>query len=168
MYKELLLGFFKFTLAAVTIIYLKFYRIVSGIGIFLYGKAVVKTYHTAALYLIKMSVIICIVYLKRKNRTVLIHYHMCRNVKCGKFSGICHIQAEIKYIRIPSSRCSLSLTYSKVHIFYSFGFITAFIGGGFLNIYIDIFLYTPAAVLIICQIYRYAVVTFGNIPSHSG
>ena len=168
MYKELLLSFFKFTFAAVTIIYLKFYRIISCISIFLYGKAVVKTYRTLALYLIKMSVIICIVYLKRKNRTVLIHYHMCRNVKCGKFSGICHIQAEIKNIGILSPWCSLSLTYSKIHIFHSFGFITAFIGCRFLNIHIDIFLYTPAAVLIICQIHRYTVVTFGNIPSYSG
>ena len=168
MYKELLLSFFKFSLAAVAIIYLKFYRIVSCISIFLYSKAVVKTYRTSTLYLIKMSVIVCIVYLKRKNRTVFIHYHMCRNVKCGKFSGICHIQAEIKHIRISASRCGLSLTYSKIHIFYSFGFITAFIGCGFLNIHIDIFLYAPAAVLIICQIYRYAVVTFRNIPSYSG
>ena len=134
----------------------------------MYGKAVVKTYRTATLYLIKMSVIICIVYLKRKNRTVLIHYHMCRNVKCGKFSCICHIQAEIKHIRISSSRCGLSLTYSKIHIFHSFRFITAFIGGGFLNINIDIFLYAPTAVLIICQIYGYTVVAFGNISSYSG
>ena len=128
MYKELLLSFFKFTLAAVTIIYLKFYRIVSCISVFLYGKAVVKTYHTSTLYLIKMSVIICIVYLKWKNRTVLIHYHMCRNVKCGKFPGICHIQTKIKHIRILSPWGSLSLTYSKIHIFHSFRFITAFIG----------------------------------------
>ena len=134
----------------------------------MYGKAVVKICHTSTFYLVKMSVIVCIIYFKRENCTVLIHNHMRRHIKCGKFSRICHIKAEIKHIRILSSWGGLTFTYSKIHILDRLGFTAAVCSSRLLNIYINIFLYTSAAFLIICQVYRYTVVSFRNISSDSG
>ena len=147
MYKELFLRFFYLSFRTVTISYFKFYRIISGICILSYGKAVIKTYKAFAFYLVKMSVIAGIVYFKRKYGVILIHNHLCSDIKGCKFSYILKIKTEVKYIRIDSSGCGLPLSKCECHILYYL--ITAVCSCRFLDVNIDILLYSSAACLTI-------------------